>query len=223
VDSALCTHCGDCVAACPAEALFLFGRPISVEQTMEEILKDEVFYQNSGGGVTVSGGEPLNQLDFLLNLLKACKQRLIHTCIETSGYSQWDRLAAVLPYVDLVLYDLKHMDPECHRKLTGEDNRFILQNFRRLTDTDKNTVVRFPLIPGLNDDRENLSRLIDFLRETAPQARIELLPYHRLGRSKYATLSRPYPLEDIQPPSAERVEEVRSFLQSGGFEVIVDA
>ncbi|MEA5001939.1 MAG: glycyl-radical enzyme activating protein [Christensenella sp.] len=219
IDKERCTYCGLCAQGCNAEALTMVGKVMSVEDVMREISKDEGFYENSGGGVTFSGGEAFAQYPFLLELCKTAKKRRYHTCIETTGYTDWEKLKATAEYIDIFLYDLKCMDDEVHKKVTGVSNTLILENYIRLKKTNANIIVRVPVIPGINDDDENFRKMATFLAKHSPGCRIDLLPYHRLGISKYERLRMGYELPDLEPPPEKRMDEIKAFLEKEGFAV----
>ena len=215
IDRASCKLCWKCCDVCNSKALLPAGKRMSIDEVMAEIDKDRLFYEQSGGGVTFSGGEALMQPEFLLALMKACKDKGYHVCIETCGYAPWERIEELLPYIDLFLYDIKVMDEAAHTAYTGVSNRQILDNFQRLCAV-KDVIVRFPVIPGYNDSESNLSAMLDFLSGCHADGRVDLLPYHRLGVSKYDRLGVEYQLNDILPPSAERMRELKDmFLQRG--------
>ncbi|MFC2017192.1 glycyl-radical enzyme activating protein [Chloroflexota bacterium] len=222
-DRQLCDNCGKCVEVCPAAARMMEGEEMSVEQVLEEIEKDTIFYWNSGGGITLSGGEPTMQPKFSLELLKACKERGIHTAIETCGYVKWDTLDELLKYLDLVYMDIKHMSPVEHKKLTGKRNELILENTKRITTQypGKPLIVRIPVIPGCNDSDENISNTAQFVRQLKGNHKIELLPYHKFGLPKYGALSRDYPLPGLEPPSADRLRALKELVESYGIEAQV--
>ena len=215
----LCTFCGRCVEACPTEALELVGREMSVEEVLQEVEKDRLFYESSGGGVTLSGGEVLAQKNFAVQLLVACRERMLHTAIETSGFAPWDQVCEVAEACDLVLYDLKHMDPVKHERYTGVGNELILENARRLAESKKALIFRVPLIGGVNTDGENVRALARFVTRT-PVREVHLRPYHRLGESKYSKLGREYDCEAFTPGQDE-VEKIKEILTSHGLKVIV--
>jgi pyruvate formate lyase activating enzyme len=214
-----CTRCGTCVEACAAEAREIVGRQMSVGEVLAAVERDIVFYDESGGGVTVSGGEPLQQRGFLLALLKACQEKGIHTVLDTCGYATWKAFEQVRPYVNLFLYDLKLVDDARHRQFTGVSNRLILQNLRRLLQAGQRVEIRIPVIPGVNDGAEDLRQLGTLIASLPGSPKVELLPYHRAATGKYERLNRDYPLPEVQPPSAEHMQAVKQALQVFGLVV----
>jgi pyruvate formate lyase activating enzyme len=210
IDRGKCSCCGSCAKACPAVALEMIGRTVTVEYVMKEIEKDLIFYDQSGGGVTFSGGEPLMQPEFLKSLLKECRARDIHTAVDTSGYASWDVLSGLYGFTGLFLYDIKHMDDNVHTKVTGVSNRIILENLERLAKMHSRIIVRVPLVPGINDDRANITKTARFISSIGLRE-VNVLPYHRTGMDKYARLGREYRLTDTREPSEEmtgRIAEV---------------
>jgi pyruvate formate lyase activating enzyme len=182
-----CNGCGDCIAYCPENALKIYGRETTTEAVLEEVLKDTSFYKNSGGGMTLSGGEPMQQFDFSLALLGGAKANDIHTCMETSGYASTENFRRIMPLVDLFLYDYKLTDPVEHERYTGVDNKVIIQNLHFLHDAGKDIVVRCILIPGINDNEQHFNAIAN-LEQRLPNLRgIELMPYHEFGKNKYET------------------------------------
>ncbi|MBN1978682.1 MAG: glycyl-radical enzyme activating protein [Anaerolineae bacterium] len=218
-DAAKCVLCGACVAACHAEARQIVGREMTAAQVMAEVERDVPFYDESGGGATFSGGEPLLQQDFLRELLRACKARGIHTAVDTCGFAPWEALDGVREAVDLFLYDLKLMDDARHRAFTGVSNALILSNLRALSQRGHDIVVRLPLIPGINDDEENIRRTGAFAAELPHLVRIDVLPYHGLGDEKYGRLNKPYNLSETRPPADDRVAEAVRILKGVGLQV----
>lgn len=217
IDRSRCTVCGLCVAFCPAGALEMVGKEVTVEELVREVEKDRLFYEESGGGVTISGGEPLTQFAFAVELARALKVRGFHVALDTSGYAEgkkkdWEKLKTLAEVVDLVLYDVKLIDARKHVYYVGVSNEGILQNARRLFALFPEKLwLRYPLIPGINDDEEDFKKLQLFLRNF-PGVRLEVLPYHRLGVGKYARLGKEYVLSAICPLSEEEVQEVKDKL-----------
>lgn len=217
VDREKCNLCGMCVQHCPASALGIIGREVSVREVVAEVLRDEAFYLQSGGGVTISGGEPLYQLDFTLALVKNFKRLGYHVALDTSGYFRGDEgdtrvLLDLAQRVDLMLYDLKIIDGRKHEKYVGVPNITILENAYILgTRYPDRMLFRYPLIPQVNDSREDFEALKDFLSRMS-EVRLEILPYHRLGLGKYALIGREYELEFLPLPQEEKVSSLKRFL-----------
>jgi pyruvate formate lyase activating enzyme len=215
----ICKLCGRCAAVCYAEATIIEGKLVTVDEVMDEVEKDRPFYENSGGGVTFSGGEPMTQLEFLRALLTDAKERQLHTVIDTSGFAPWESYEQVLGLIDLVLYDIKQMDPEKHKKFTGADNRMILENAKRLQARGTPMWLRVPVIPGYNDTIANIQAAANFFRGFKNIDHVELLPYHRFAESKYRRLRMHYPLEGVEPPSEEKLAELRRVFEEAGLAV----
>jgi len=218
-DRAKCRGSGRCAAVCFAEARAHAGRTMSVEEVMEIVERDRPFYEESGGGLTVSGGEPLLQPYFTAALLRAAKARGIHTALDTCGHASWRNLDRLRGDVDLFLYDLKLMDEDRHRLFTGAPNRRILENLRALAARGHRIVLRVPLVPGINDDDDNLDAVRRLAASLPTLAGLDLLPYHRVGVDKYARVGRTYPLPDILPPARERLAAVAESLAAAGLPV----
>lgn len=216
-----CTRCGACAIACQAEALMMSGQEMTVAEVIAEIERDSLFYDESGGGVTFSGGEPLMQPDFLAELLRTCRARGLHTALDTSGYAPWATLERVSEDVSLFLYDLKLMDDRKHREFTGVSNELILANLRELARRGSAIIIRLPLIPGINDDPENIRRTGEFVASLARPCPINILPYHRAGIAKYTKLGRAYPLPEVEPPAEGRLEEAARALAEFDLEVMI--
>ncbi len=219
IDRTRCKVSGECAAVCNAEALQVVGRKMSVLQVINEIERDTVFYEQSGGGVTFTGGEPLAQPRFLEELLSLCRERGISTAVDTSGFSPWPVLDEIRPLVDLFLFDLKLIDDTRHRQWTGVSNKMILFNLRKLSELGHTIIIRIPLIPGINDDNENLQQTGAFLASLPNVPQVELLPYHNIAEGKYAGLGMDYRLK-IRPPEAEHVKKCGSVLAEFGLHLI---
>lgn len=219
IDRSRCDVCGSCADYCPSEALQVVGREMTVAQVLEEIERDRPFYEQSGGGVTFTGGEPLAQPDFLRALLQACRTRGLHTALDTCGYAPWAVLDEIRPLVDLFLYDLKLMDDARHQEWTGVSNAEILANLRRLSEAGQEILVRLPLVPGVNDGEENLRQTGAFLASLPTVPAVELLAYHHIAEAKYAGLGREYGL-DIRPPDAEHMRRCAAMLDGYGIRVV---
>lgn len=221
-DREKCVVCGLCEEACPYRARKVYGRRVGFRELMNEIGKDMPFYLRSGGGVTFSGGEPTLQENILLPLLKACKEKYISTAVETCGYvTDRARLDRLLGYIDLVLYDIKCMDQEKHRRFTGVSNEVIVENARYLASLGKSMTARVPVIPGFNDTREDMEAIGRFVISLISVREVNLLPYHELGKSKYRMLGMAYRMgESSLPP--ERVSELQAVLEGFGLTCRVD-
>lgn len=217
IDWDQCRQCLQCVDACIFGALQRCGEEMTVQTVLDEVLSDRLFYKNSGGGVTVSGGEPLLQSDFVAELLRCCKQEGLHTAIDTTGYVAWQHIQAVLPLVDLMLWDVKHLDPREHQRTTGVGNRLILENLERAA---KFTTIwlRIPLIAGFNDNEAHISGVIDLARRVGAE-KISLLPYHEGGRTKNEQVGRTYPSFTGQTPTDEKIEAIKTKMASAGLKV----
>lgn len=219
INWAACTRCMECVKACPYGALTRVGEALTVADVMDEVLRDVPFYVNSGGGMTLSGGEPLHQPEFCLELLKEARNHGLHTALDTSGHAPPSWVEAVLPYVDLVLLDIKHTDPEAHRNATGVSNTLILENARRFA---AGTAVRFriPLIPGFNDDEAFIRQVGELARSMGVPA-CDILPYHDYCLAKYRMLGREHIFYRVKPLKDERVKELEAILRDLGLETSI--
>jgi pyruvate formate lyase activating enzyme len=215
----LCDLCGRCLEECYTGALEQIGRLMTVDEVLSIVEKDRLFYDESEGGVTLSGGEPTAQPRFSQRLLQSCQERGIHTAIETCGHAVWNVWQTILPHLDLILYDLKEINPTRHKRYTAVSNELILDNLRRLARTDKTIIVRRPIIPGYNDDQESIHALACFVHELGTVHEIHLLPYHRFGRDKYERLGMKYPMGDVPSLREEEVTGLRDTLVSHGFRV----
>lgn len=222
IDRERCRRCFDCVEACPHDALEVTGEALSLEEILDEAARDALFYKNSGGGVTLSGGEPLSQPAFADEFLKRCKEKGLSTALDTCGHFRPELLETVLPNTDLVLFDLKHLDSEQHLKGTGVRNDVILENLQRIVASGLSRVwIRIPLIGGFNDSEDYLRSLARTVKEM-PVEKISLLSYHEWGRPKYGFLGREYPVKRYRSLSEERLVELKVLMEAEGIDVTID-
>ena len=218
-EAANCVYCKTCARRCPAEAIEFIGKTMSVEDVVAEISKDTLFYDESSGGVTFSGGEPLMQPSFLTGLLKACGDLDLHRAVDTCGYADTRTLLKVASHVDLFLYDLKHMDPEKHYRYTGVSNEMILANLKCLSRQGAKIIIRLPVIPGINNDRKNIERTGAFLSPLAGVNQVNILPYHRTAEAKYKNLGLQSDIADIERPVRDDLESIARQLERYGLQV----
>ena len=222
-DRTNCIQCGECTRECYANALELVGRVMQVDEVLQEVLKDRVFYQNSGGGLTLSGGEPMQQFDFILPLLQQAKLAGLHTCIETSGCSTKNRYLAIQPLVDLFYFDVKETNPDLHRQYTGISNEEILENLFALDAVGAQIVLRCPIIPGLNDRNDHLENIAGLANQLHNPVAIHILPYHNLGTSKSQRLGEEPRLKNVGNPEPEQVTQwLRLVQQNTTVQVLSD-
>lgn len=221
-DSVLCWMCGKCAEVCPTKAIEMSGDPMTVEAIMTEIEKERLFFEQSGGGVTFSGGEPMLHTDFLVRLLDECKERGIHTAVDTAGLVSREILLKVAQLTDLFLYDLKLMDSERHRKWTGVPNEKILENLWILAETGVQLIVRIPLVGGVNDDEENITATARFVASLPGQRpTVNLLPYHKIAMTKYAKLGRGEEFVPLEEPTTEKIKRSVEIFEENGVEASV--
>jgi pyruvate formate lyase activating enzyme len=214
-----CVYCGTCAGICPAEAVELIGKSMSVDEVMDEITRDTVFYDESKGGVTLSGGEPFLQPSFLKALLDACGKMGIHRTVDTSGHTDIQTLLETATRTDLFLYDLKHMDPGKHARFTGVTNEKILENLKTLCRQNVEIIIRFPLIPGINSDPENIDQTGAFVSSLPGISRMNILPYHCAATAKYRNLGLDFNASGIEPPSRDFLESVAARLETYGLTI----
>jgi pyruvate formate lyase activating enzyme len=215
-----CTNCGACTEECPTGALHFIGRTLTMEEAEEELLKDRSFFEESGGGITLSGGEPLAQFDAAAAILKRMKAARVHTCVETSLYVKREKLEAILSLVDYFLTDLKLIDSAEHQAHAGVKNELILKNLKFLADSGKDMLIRVPVIPGFTDHRKNLEGIAAFIAELSRPLPVELMNFNPLARDKFRVLGRPYePAGADQPYPEDRMEDFREIFRKKGLEV----
>ncbi len=217
----LCVACGTCAQACPAEARQIVGREMTIEEVMVEIRSDVIFYDESGGGATFSGGEPLLQPDFLRDLLNACRREGVHTTLDTTGYAPPDTFRDIATDVSFFLYDLKLMDDSRHQDCCGVSNQVILENLQGLAHENRRTIIRIPLIPGINDDDANLSQVADFVASLPVPFPVDILPYQQMGIGKYDLLHRHYRLRETTPPTNGRVNAAADIIAARNLRVTI--
>jgi len=222
INRRVCTHCGLCTETCYAQALVLDGRETTVGEVLKEVEKDRPFYETSDGGMTVSGGEPLVQAKFATALLQAAKEVDLHTALDTSGCVPREVFARALDFVDLVLFDLKIMDSEKHCEICGHRNDLIHDNLRYLDSRNIPICIRVPVIPGYTDSPENIAAIAALSASLPNVDHVELLPYHRLGESKWARLDLEYKLAGVQPPTKEWMAELKGLVEQAGVKVMVE-
>jgi pyruvate formate lyase activating enzyme len=217
----ICRGVGKCVEVCPNEARNIAGRYVTAGEVFKEVMEDKIFYERSGGGVTLGGGEPLASPEFTNSLLRLCKKADIHTALDTCGYAKWEIMKQILQYVDLVLYDLKHMDPVAHKLFTGVSNEVILENARRVRrELHIPVLARVPVIPGYNDSMENMGATGRFIAtELGVSTEVHLLPYHKLGEMKYHRLEKSGNPISIIPPDEKCIMKLKEVFESFGLKV----
>ena len=226
IDRGKCTNCMKCYQECPSDAIKRWGEEMTVEECMKEIRKDIGYYERSGGGVTVSGGDPLMQSDFVAELFQACRAEGIQTCCESTFHADWKDIEKVLPYTDIIISDIKHMSSEQHKKHTGVGNELILENLKKITEQDREIILRIPIIPNVNDDEENIKATADFiLNELNGQVRtLQLLSFMRLGEEKYTSLGIPYRMEGVKinrKSFQKHINEIAEYFNSRGIHCLV--
>ena len=221
IDRSLCIACERCVMGCPNKALQTMGKETKVAEAYKTVMKDREYYESTGGGVTVSGGEPLMQPEFVAALCQKLQESGIHTCIETTGFADRKNWETVLPHLDLVYFDLKHMDSKEHERVTGVPNELILENFKYVAQSGTPLVVRIPYIPGFNDSDENMEATARFVADVLPGNEVHLLPYHNYGEGKYESLDREYPMAGLERPSEEKLEHSKQFFDKYNLNCII--
>ena len=219
-DRSKCTACGVCTDWCITEARELAGKEYTVDALVKEAMKDKIFYEQSGGGVTLSGGEVMasQHMDYVEEVCRKLHENGVSIFIDTSGYTDYKNLKRILPYVDVFLYDIKVMDPEDHKKYIGVDNSLILENLKKLSDEGAGLYIRLPIIQQVNATDEHIESVIHFLKENNIHARqVNLLPYHDIGKGKYASLDMEYHDDEMSVPVSELMEHFKSMFEEQGF------
>ncbi len=221
LNRSVCKVCGKCTTECYAAALELIGKEASVVEVVEEVMRDKPFYETSGGGITLSGGEPMMQIEFTEALLRSAEKNKLHTCMETCGFSSWEHYERVLPVTDLFLADVKEMIPARHRDFTGVDNVLILQNIRKLHDAGKPVILRLPIIPGYNDRDDHFAAVAQYALSLPKLCGVEIMPYHQLGTSKVGRLGlNPARRERSYQPDGGMQSKWINFLEERGVRVL---
>ena len=220
-DPAKCDGCGQCTRECYYSAREIVGSYYSVDELMREIVKDIHFFEESGGGVTFSGGEPILQSEFLKQILIECRKHSIHTAIETAAYAAWSKFALIIDYLDLVFIDFKHYNSEIHLRETGVSNDLILDNISRLNETGIDVIVRIPVIPKVNFNEETIKEMFLLLSMYKNLKHVELLPFHILGKGKYKGLGRSYKFEDKKSIKKQELEPLKAMGKDMGLNVII--
>lgn len=203
-----CKLCGKCTFYCPVDARKVCGKEYTVDEVFSEIIKDKSYYDNSNGGVTFSGGECMLQIDFLVEILKKCKENGIHTAVDTAGHIPFERLEKILPYTDLFLYDIKILDSEKHKKYVGVGNELILENLKKLFEANVGIWVRIPVIEGINDSVDEMRKIKNFLDSCGSPEKVELLPYHAMGENKYIAIGKK--TQHFNPPDNKKMNELKA-------------
>ena len=226
INRSICSDCLKCADLCPSNALVVWGKKMRVSDIMAIIMSDVSFYDKSGGGVTISGGEPLVQWEFTIELLKECMDNSIHTCIETSLNIKTEILDKVLPFADLIITDIKHMDTIKHREYTGSGNELILNNIIKIASVNKPLIIRIPVVAGHNDGDDNIRATAEFIIKNLNNRimQLQLLPYRQLGVEKYSSLSREYPMNYFNPPERseweKNIKRIAEVMQSYGIPAV---
>lgn len=206
-----CVFCGKCEIFCPADARRICGKEYTAQEVFSEVVKDKPYYDNSGGGVTFSGGECMLQTDSLCEILKMCKEAGIHTAVDTAGHVDFEKFEKILPYTDLFLYDVKIFDSEKHKKYVGVGNELILENLKKLSQKGADIWVRVPVISGVNDSPDEMKEFGEFLKKEIKPQKVELLPYHAMGENKYFALGKN--VQTFSAPDSEKMSELKEFFK----------
>lgn len=215
LDRNKCTQCGECAKVCFNKALYLTAKRMDLADIMNIIMKDEKYYRKTGGGVTVSGGEPMEQVWFVRSILKECKKMGLNTALDTTGYAEWEYYQKINELVDLFLFDLKHTNSEKSLEYTGASNGLILENLKKLASIGARIQIRIPIIPGCNDSEENIHASASICKEIGKSLQlVQLLPYHRLGIAKYNRIGKKYALDSLEPPPQSHMEAIKNTFET---------
>lgn len=215
INKDLCNLCGKCIKVCPKKALKIVGEEKTVVEVLGEVEKDETFYRRSGGGLTLSGGEPLNQFGFSLSLARTARKKGYNTALETSGFCNFDKLAQILPYIDCIMYDIKCIDSKKHEELTELPNNLILDNLKKLMGLRSDVIIRVPIIPTYNNGKGDLKKMAEFIKslDIKKIQSVDLLPFHQYGRSKYEMLGINYQLAELDIPGEGEMDEIKRLFE----------
>ena len=222
LDRSVCNACGKCAEVCNAKAIEVLGHRMTVAQLITEVKKDEIIFKHSRGGVTISGGEPLFDADFALNLLRAFKKEGISTGVDTCGQIPWSDLEPMLPYVDFFLWDIKHMDPEKHKTLTGVSNKLILSNAVAVSEKKVPIYIRIPIIPSCNDSEENIRATCEFAKKLSSVVEVDIMPLHHLGKARYESLNLPYPIGNLALIPDDVMQGIKRLIESYGLKCVIE-
>jgi len=216
-----CTVCGKCARECIYEAIKITGEAMDVDKVWKAIRKDLLYFEESGGGVTCSGGEILMQPDFVAEIFKRCRENGVHTCADTAGGGTEDAMAKILEYADLVYFDLKCLDDVRLKELTGMNSKSVVNNFKKVCESGKPIVVRVPLVPEQNNDADCIKEIATFVKSNAPNTTVHIMPYHRYGENKYESIGMTYPLTGLRENTEEELELARKIFEAEGLTVEV--
>ena len=222
IDKGICTYCLQCADVCKYSAIIVFGRYVTAKEVLDEVEKDKPFYENSGGGMTLSGGEPLAQPNFILSLLSGAKDRGIHTCLDTTGYAKWEVIESILDYTDIFLWDVKHLDSIIHKSWAGVGNELILDNLKKVAKLGKSIRIRVPVIPNINDSMEDMRKTADFVESLGPSVvGVDLLPYHPWASAKYRLFALDYDFPIGEGYNEEQILEMMNIFEPHVAEVTI--
>ena len=221
VNRSKCNFCRRCEDVCPYQAIKVVGSRVTLNDLILVVLRDELFYKNSGGGVTISGGEPFCQYEFLMEFLKILKEKNINTTVDTNFYIDWEKIQAVMSYVDLFLVDLKTINDDNHIKFTGVSNRLILDNIKKLSETEKDFWIRISIIPDVNNFSSEINNIISFIKTIENCNKIQLLPFHQSGKHKYKCLGLDYEFLDCSAIDNDEMEKIKSIFEKNNINIKV--